>query len=224
MWEAPSRDRGNPDSSGGPDASRQDGDALAGAPDSSRPLNPWPRLLAFGAVLLIIIVLTGTCLVSYARPPERELRAPVTEFALGVPKFMPVTTFGADASGRTYGAWVTVNGDGSVTAVLSRDASTLCHVRWDGGAPGAEVKAGVFVDPCGPARYGADGAALNNTAPRNLHTFPARLEARTIVIVPIATLTLGACRADGATGCSAAGSTQTRTVPSTGLPPEAGRQ
>ena len=224
MWEAPRRDRGNPDSSGGPDASRRDGDALAGAPDSSRPSNPWPRLLAFGAVLLIIIVLTGTGRVSYARPPERELRANVTEFVLGVPKFMPVTTFGADPSGRTYGAWVTVNGDGSVTAVLSRDVSTLCHVRWDGGAPGAEAKAGVFVDPCGPARYGADGAALNNTAPRNLHTFPARLEARTTVIVPIATLTLGACRAEGATGCSTTGRAETRTVPSTGLPPEGGRQ
>jgi len=220
MWEAPSRDRGNPDSSGGPAGS----DALAGAPDSSRPLNPWPRLLAFGAVLLIIVVLTGTCLVSYARPPERELRATIDEFALGVPKFFPVTTFGADASGRTYGAWVTVNADSSVTAVLSRDASTLCHVRWDGGAPGAQVQTGVFVDPCGPARYGPDGAALNNTAPRNLHTFPARLEARTTVIVPIATLTLGACRADGATGCSTPGSAQTRTVPSTGLPPEGGRQ
>ena len=122
------------------------------------------RLLAFGAVVLLGAVLAGTCLVSYARPPARELRAPVTEFTVGVPKFLPVTTFGADRSGRTYGAWVTVNGDGSVSALLSRDASTLCHVRWDANAPSEGTAPGLLVDPCGPARYHADGTVAANSA------------------------------------------------------------
>ena len=219
MWDAPGRDRGSSESPGSPGG----GDALGGAPDSSRPANPWPRLLAFGAVVLLMVVLTGTCLVSYARPPERELRAGFAEFNIAVPKFIPVTTFGADASGRTFGAWVTVNADGRVFAVLSRSPETGCHLRWDGGAPGAALQNGHFVDPCGPARYAADGAALNNTAPRDLHTFPGRLEGRTTVIVPIATLTLGACRADGATGCSKPQEPLARTVPNTGLPPEESR-
>ena len=216
MWDAPSRDRGTPDPAGG--------DALGGAPDSSRPANPWPRLLAFGAGVLLIVVLTGTCLVSYARPPERELRANITEFAAGVPKFMPVTTFGADASGRTYGAWVTVTGEGRVIALLSRDAATLCHVRWDAGASNGGQQTGAFIDPCGPARYAADGAALANSSTHDLHAFPARLEGRTNVIVPLTTITLGACRADGATGCSAAGRAEVRTVPSAELPPDFGRR
>lgn len=221
MWEAPGRDRGSSEPAS---AAPSGGDALGGAPDSSRPANPWPRLLAFAAVVAIVVVLTGTCLVSYARPPERELRASFAEFSIAVPKFLPVTTFGADAGGRTFGAWVTVNADGRVFAVLSRSPETGCHVRWDGGAPGAALPDGQFIDPCGPARYGASGAALNNTAPRDLHTFPGRVEGRRDVIVPIATLTLGACRADGARGCSKTTGAETRTLPQTGLPPEVGRQ
>ncbi|MEI7925007.1 MAG: hypothetical protein WCI61_02280, partial [Chloroflexota bacterium] len=48
MWEAPGRDRG---SSEPPGDAPTGGDALGGAPDSSRPANPWPRLLAFAAVV-----------------------------------------------------------------------------------------------------------------------------------------------------------------------------
>lgn len=216
MWDAPSRERGTPEPGGG--------DALGGPPDSSRPENPWPRLLAFGAVVLTVVVLTGTCLVSYARPPERQLTAELDEFSLGVPKFIPVTTFGADASGRTYGAWVTVYGEGRVSAVMSRSPESGCHLRWDGGSSGPSSPAGAFVDPCGPARYSADGHALDGTAPRDLHTFPGRLEARREVIVPVGTLTLGACRTATATGCSPAGQPVTRTLPQTGLPPDVGRQ
>lgn len=223
MWDAPGRDRG-PSESAGASARPPSGDALGGAPDSSRPANPWPRLLAFGAVVLLMVVLGATCVASYASPPARELREPFETFSLGVPKFLPVTTFGADRSGRTFGAWVTVSPDGSVSAVLSRSPETGCHVRWDGGAAGAALQNGQFTDPCGTARYDAEGHALNGTAPRDLHTFPGRLEGRREVIVPVGTLTLGACRAAGTAGCSNADQAETRTVPNTGLPPEGGRQ
>jgi len=223
MWDAPGRDRGSSEP-GSASPRPPSGDTLGGEPDSSRPLNPWPRLLAFGAVVLLAVLLTGTCLVSYARPPQRELREPFEEFSLAVPKFLPVTTFGADSTGRTFGAWVTVNPDGRVSAVLSRSPETGCHVRWDGGAPGAALQNGAFTDPCGPGRYDAEGRALNGTAPRDLHTFPGRIDGRTEVVIPVGTLTLGACRAEGATGCSAAGAAETRKLPQTGLPPEVGRQ
>lgn len=215
MWEAPGRDRGTPEPG--------DGDALGGAPDSNRPANPWPRLLAFAAVVVTMIVLAGACLVSYARPPQRELRSHITEFSPGVPKFMPVTTLGADRSGRTFGAWVTMTGGGRVVALLSRDAATLCHVRWDAGAPNGGPQTGALVDPCGKARYASDGAVLDQSAARDLHAFPARIEGQT-VIVNLMTITLGACRASGATGCSAAGQAEVRTLPSAELPPDFGRR
>lgn len=214
MWEAPSRDRGSSE----PPA----GDALGGPPDPTRPANPWPRVLAFFAVLLAVLVLAGTCVASYARPPARELRSPVGEFSSGLPKFIPVTTFGADRTGRTYGAWVTVFEGGRVVAVLSRDADTLCHVRWDGGAPGG-AQAGALVDPCGKARYAPDGRELADSAARDLHAFPARIEGDTLV-VSLTTVTLGACRTPGATGCSAAGRPEVRTVPRAELPPDFGRR
>lgn len=218
MWDAPSRRRDPSE----PTDDRA-GDTLGGAPDDSRPANPWPRLLAFGGVVLVALVLTGTCLVSYARPPERELRAPITEFSIGVPKFMPVTTFGADASGRTYGAWVTVFSRTEIVALLSRDADTLCHVRWDANAPAGEGRTGALVDPCGPARFAPDGKIVATSAPRDLHAFPAALEGQNVV-VHLSTITLGACRADNATGCSKPGQPSTRTVPGAALPPEFGRQ
>ncbi len=217
MWDTPSRPRS---------ASESGGDALGGPPDSSRPANPWPRLLAFGAVVLMVLLLAGTCLVSYARPPERELSADVSSFSLGVPKFMPVTTFGADAGGSTYGAWVTVFARDRVVALLSRDAGSLCHVRWDAAAPGVEGAGGglgALIDPCGPGRYAADGSVLRQSAPHDLHAFRAILDGDTVV-VNLTTVTLGACRATDATGCSPAGSTEVRTTPSEALPPAFGRQ
>jgi len=206
MWDAPGRRRDN----------EPTGDALGGTPDDTRPTNPWPRLLAFAGVVLIMVVLAATCVVSYADPPDRELRARVTEFTLGVPRFVPVTTFGADAGGHTYGAWVTVTARNEATAVLSRNPDTLCHVRWDAGAGAGTGQPGALVDPCGPARFAADGSALASS-PRDLHRFPVRFDGE-VVTVNLTTITLGTCRTDAATGCSNPGQPEVRTVPQTGLP------
>ena len=220
MWEAPSRDRGTPDPAGG--------DALGGAPDSSRPANPWPRLLAFAAVVITMIVLAGTCLVSYARPPERELRLNVTEFSPGLPKFVPVTTFGADGSGLTYGAWITLIGGPPgdpaprPAALLSKAPEARCHVRWEPTTQ-AGGRTGVFVDPCSTARYSELGGAIEGMPLRDLDAFPARVDGRT-VIVNLMTVTLGACRAGGEAGCSRPGQPEVRTMPSAALPPHFGRK
>ncbi|MSQ30414.1 MAG: hypothetical protein EXR64_00075 [Dehalococcoidia bacterium] len=223
MWEAPSRDRGAPESRGA-----GDGDALGGPPDSSRPANPWPRLLAFAAVVATVVVLTGVCFVSYARPPERELRSNIAEFGLGVPKFIPVTTLGADASGRTYGAWVTLT-PGPPSDPTPRPATLLskvpgagCHVRWEPTAQAAGIT-GVFVDPCSTARYSTFGRAVEGTPMRDLDAFPAHVEGQT-VIVNLMTAVLGACRAAGATDCSVPRQTEVRRLPSGALPLDFGRR
>ena len=50
--------------------------------------------------------------------------------AVGVPRFFPVTTFGADRDGNTYGAWVTVLTDRTV-AVLSLGSASRCNLKWE---------------------------------------------------------------------------------------------
>ena len=219
MWEAPSRDRGTPEP-GGPNGGG--GDALGGAPDSSRPANPWPRLLAFAAVVLTMVVLAGTCLVSYARPPERELRLNVTEFNLGVPKFVPVTTFGADRDGFTYGAWITVSAGGRASALLSRDPASGCHVRWEATLP-ADGSVGAFVDRCSNTRYGGDGAALDHTAARGMDVFPAHANTREVT-VSVASVTLGSCRTGAHVACSTAERPDVRSMPKNALPLDFGRK
>src|SRR5262245_41996467 len=102
MWEAPNRE-----------AQTGGGDALSGPADMQRPANPWPRLLAFAAVLGVCAVLLGLCVVTFANPPRRELKLGLAELATGTPKFVPVTAFGADDRGNTYGAWVTLQSDGA---------------------------------------------------------------------------------------------------------------
>ena len=223
MWEAPSRDRASTESAEG-----GGGDALGGPPDASRPANPWPRLLAFAAVVATVVVLAGVCFVSYARPPERELRSRLAEFSPGVPKFVPVTTFGADREGFTYGAWITLidgpPGDPTPrpAALLSKAPGATCHVRWE---PTAQTggRTGVFVDPCSTARYSELGGAVAGTPLRDLDAFPVRVEGQ-IVIVNLMTVSLGACRAPGTTACSTPGRPEVRTVPATGLPSDAARR
>ena len=34
-------------------------------PDPTRPRNPWPRLLMFGVVLLVSLVLVGVCVAAF---------------------------------------------------------------------------------------------------------------------------------------------------------------
>ena len=179
------------------------GDALSGPPDSSRPRNPWPRLLAFFAVVALAIVLVGVCVVSFASPPPRDLRLQVTEIEPGLPRFLPVIPFGADQNGFTYGAWIAYDGQ-NAAAYLARHPETRCRLQWDGTARATEQATGAFVDPCGQALYGFDGRALEGTAAKDLDSFPVEVTNREI-IVDITRLRLGECREDGARACSPSG-------------------
>lgn len=221
MWETPTRERGTPE---------RGGDVLAGPPDGGRPANPWPRLLAFALVVAAGLLLAGVCVVTFARPPQRELRVELAALNPGTPRLLPVTPFGADRDGFTYGAWVTVLPDGRVAALLSRNPDSLCAVRWE---PTAQEggQTGVFVDRCGPARYAADGGVLAAAA-RDLDAFPAHLEGATVV-VDLTQVQLGVCRAADAADadadadamvCSRDGHPEVRSLPKGALPAEFGRR
>jgi hypothetical protein len=178
-------------------------------PDSTRPRNVWPRLLAFGLVVVIGIGAVIACIASFAGSvPHRQLTVAADRLEPGQPLLLPVTTWGADPAGHTFGAWVVILPDGSgVRAYLSRDPSSGCQVQWkvvvtDGVAQGA------FVDQCHPEiRYDVNGAPAPGAAViRALDHFDVRV-LNGKVIVPIEQVQLGDCAAGATpqTACSAPG-------------------
>ncbi len=206
-----------PPRGGGGREGRRDGDVLAGPADSTRPANPWPRLLAFGLGVAALVVLAGLCVSSFASAPNREIRVRDSEYQPALPKFLAVPSFGADGDGRTYGAYLVVDDAEQVAAAFfSRAPHTGCNVRWDGTAR-YEDGIGLFLDPCSDARFDIEGRAMEETSPVDLHQFEARREANSYV-VSFDDLILGTCRDGDATGCSPEGEQITRDVPSGELP------
>jgi hypothetical protein len=192
------------------------GDALAGPPDSTRPRNPWPRLLAFFAALALAVLLVGVCVVSFATPPPRDLRLDVTSIEPGLPRFLPVIPFGADPNGFTYGAWITTDGAG-VAAYLARQPQTTCRLEWSAAVTTEADARGAFVDPCGDARYTIDGTVADGSAGRDLDAFPTRIDGGEI-IVDITTLRLGNCVAEATGACSPPDEERFIDVPNDELP------
>ncbi|GMU40980.1 MAG: hypothetical protein AMXMBFR23_18460 [Chloroflexota bacterium] len=190
--------------------SPRSGDQLAEAPDSTRPRNPWPRLLAFFSVVGLAVVMTGYCLVSFASAPPRELKVEVESIEPGVPRFIPVTTWGADDAGFTFGAFLVVDPSVGVVALLSQEPESNCNLAWD-------AAAGAFVDRCSDARYDLAGVALHEGATRNLHRFAVERTTRDYV-VSVGSAALGECRSADAAGCAPAGEAVTVTLPSGALP------
>ncbi|MEX1022265.1 MAG: hypothetical protein WD058_03865 [Dehalococcoidia bacterium] len=194
-------------------------DALAGPADSTRPANPWPRLFAFAFGVVALVALTGLCVASFAGSPNREIRVRNTEFQLDLPKFLAVPSFGHDAEGFTYGAFLAVPFSGDSRAFLSRDPATGCNLRWnateDAGSS-SDVPLGAFVDPCSDARYAFDGRALHEGAASDLHRLDVRRES-TSYVVEFKEVTLGACRGAEQVACSPPGAEVTRRIPSGAL-------
>jgi hypothetical protein len=183
-------------------------------PDPTRPRNVWPRLLAAGGVVLAAVVLVGACVAALAGSvPDRELSVPLDELELGKPRLLPVTTWGADRAGLTFGAWVVFlpGGDG-VRAYLSRDPTSGCQVQWEIVVTNGEAR-GVFIDRCGGTLYDLDGRSLIGTPERGLDRFEARVHQGT-VIVAIEQVALGPCIAAPATDCSSADELRYRGLPS----------
>jgi hypothetical protein len=184
-------------------------------PDPTRPRNPWPRLLMFGLVLLVSLVLVGVCVAAFTNSvPAREVRVPLEEIDLTRPRFSPVVPFGSDERGSTFGVWVGFGEGGNLVALLSREPSTGCHLEFQGTAS-VESVTGLLVDPCGPARYTRSGTALHTDAPRDLARFRFEIDEGEVV-VSLDELQLGACRAVSI-GCSRPGAIEVREVPSGAL-------
>lgn len=203
-------------------SNHRDGDALAGPADSTRPRNPWPRLLAFGAVVLGSLVLVAVCVSSFASVPDREIGIRDNEFQPGVPRFIAVASFGHDASGNTYGAYLAVPEDGQAAAFLSRDPESGCNLRWDATAQARDAT-GLFVDPCSEGRYDFAGRAVHDGARRDLHRLDVHRDAVGYVVT-FEELTLGTCRNGNEAGCSPAGGAQQRTIPNGALPADLGNE
>lgn len=184
-------------------------------PDSTRPRNVWPRLLAAGATLLVGLVLVGACVAALAGSvPARELTVPLAELELGQPRLLPVTTWGAGADNRTFGAWVVfLPGGEGVRAFLSRDPSSGCQVQWEIVVTNGEAQ-GVFIDHCSGTLYDLDGNGVLGSPQRSLDRFDARVSQGT-VIVPVGRVELGACLAAADTSdCSSAEDPRFRDLPS----------
>lgn len=200
---------------------RQDGDALAGPADYTRPSNPWPRLLAFGAFVVAMLFIGGLCFASFTDTPDREIRVRHTEYEEGLPKFLPVTAFGFDSEHRTFGAFLAVPVQpGPAFALLSRDPDSGCNVVWEALTADGDTL-GIYADPCSDARYAFDGTALHPDATRDLHRFAVTRE-ETGYVVNFEEITLGACRNGTTEGCSPEGQPVTRPVPKGELPPDFG--
>ena len=199
------------------DPSSRSGDALAGPADSARPANPWPRLLAFGAFVLASLFIAGLCFASFANTPDREIRVRHNEYEEGLPRFLPVTSFGYDERNRTFGAYIGVPEDTSPTvALFSKDPASGCNVIWEPLTANGERR-GIYVDPCSDARYDFNGVALHDGATSDLHRFEVRRE-ETGYVVSFEELILGACRNGATEDCSPAGEELRIPVPKGTLP------
>lgn len=197
---------------------------LADEPDDTRPTNPWPRLLALAAFLLLAFVGFGACLAIFVSTgSEPELRLQLNQLETNVPRFEPVTRWGADSQGFTYGAWIVHTAE-DTRALFSRNVGSTCTVEW---LPTQQVgdTTGVFRDRCDGSTFDITGTPIDGDAPRHLDHFELEVVAAEVV-VNVKTLRIGACIDQSSTDviCETNGPI-TRTVPLTGsIPAEFGRR
>lgn len=164
-------------------------------------------------------LLAGLCMVSFADAPDREIRVRHSEYEEGLPRFLPVTSFGFDAENRTYGAFLGVPLDGGpAVALLSRDPDSGCNVVWEAtqAVDATGTARGVYVDPCSDASYAFDGAALHPLATRDLHRLDVVRE-ETGYVVNFEEFILGTCRNGATEACSPAGKQVRRPIPRSAL-------
>jgi hypothetical protein len=191
-------------------------------PDETRPRNPWPRLLVFGAVILALLVAGGACLTAFINTgADPVLRLRFDELEPGVPRFEPITRWGADPDQFTYGIWVTVIPEVGTKAYLSRNVDSGCHMQWLATEQVGEVT-GVFFDRCSGSSYAIDGTAVGGPATRQLDEFEVSTAAGD-VRVDFRRLLIGDCRGEPEAGdpiCNPAGALTTRTMPLDRVLPE----
>ena len=176
-------------------------------------------------MLLVSLFAVGACLVAFVNTgAEPELRLTQAEIEPGVPRFEPVTRWGSDPDGFTYGAWIVEIPGVGTEAFFSRNVGSECNVQWLATERVAGVT-GVFRDRCDQSTFAIDGTPLDGPATRHLDHFEVEVS-RGEVIVNVRTVRIGDCRELVATGviCASTGPI-TRTIPLTGsIPAEFGRR
>ena len=123
-------------------------DNFIDTPDEIRPKNPWPRLLMLIGLILLCIFSIGICTVNFLKSgPEPAIQLEASQLEINIPRFEPVTRWGADPNQFTYGVWIVQTQNQTTQAFFSRNILTGCNVQW---LPTKKIGdiVGVFRDPC----------------------------------------------------------------------------
>jgi cytochrome b6-f complex iron-sulfur subunit len=148
-----------------------------------------------GGLFLAIVIgllLVGLCVSAIvSSTPDRTLEVPRDDLGVDQPRFYPLPSFGADASGRTFGVWLVLHEDGTVDAFYARDPRTGCYLPWRTDFT-FEGKAGWFRDPCHGSTYDLEGTRVFGPAARGVDEFDAEVT-DTTVIVDLERFRLGEC-------------------------------
>jgi len=192
---------------------------FADEPDDTRPSNPWPRLILLGVVILFVFVAFGACFVAFlGTGAEPELRVPFDQIETNVPRFEPVTRWGADPERYTYGVWIVQPDTRPVRALFNRNVASHCTVEWLPTEQFAGVT-GIFRDRCNGEVFAIDGTPLSDGALRHLDHFDLNTRDGEVVI-DVRSVSIGDCVQDAAAEViCATGGPITRTVPLTGSIP-----
>jgi hypothetical protein len=160
-----------------------------------------------GTLLLVVAIgLVGlaACVRAFVgSTPARTLEVPRSELAVRVPKFYALPSMGADAAGRTHGVWITLDDDGTATALLARDPYSGAVVPWRAEMR-VEGTTGVYRDGPSGSTYDRDGAAILGPAPRGLDSYDVEVNGSRL-IVDLARVRLGPCRGNEVSNCSRPG-------------------
>jgi DNA-binding CsgD family transcriptional regulator len=223
--------------------SREEAAKAASPPGRWRALVAAPIALVLGAAGVAAgVVLVVRAFASDESIQPEVLEVPLSALADGQPHHYDLEDFGESPNGTPYGAWVTLQPDGSITAFFDRDPHTGCAVPWKADqefgdwyrvtsvdrAPQAEEyvarQTGAYRDGCGGWMYAKDDARKVFGAPaRGLDGFPVDVRGGTAV-VDLTSVILGLCSEPAHSGdCSRPGEPRTVSAPPEPAIPEWGK-
>jgi nitrite reductase/ring-hydroxylating ferredoxin subunit len=158
-----------------------------------RPRSTFKVLGGLFLAIVFALALMGLCVSAIiSNTPRRTLEVPRLDLGVDQPRFYPLPSFGADASGRTFGVWLVRRDDGTADAYYSRDPRTGCYLPWRADFT-FEGRAGWFRDPCHGSTYDMEGTVVFGPAVRNVDEFDTEVT-ETEVIVDLEQIRLGDCR------------------------------
>ncbi|MCH2523799.1 MAG: hypothetical protein MK020_02835 [Dehalococcoidia bacterium] len=167
-------------------------DNFIDTPDEIRPKNPWPRLLMLIGLILLCIFSIGICTVNFLKSgPEPAIQLEASQLEINIPRFEPVTRWGADPNQFTYGVWIVQTQNQTTQAFFSRNILTGCNVQW---LPTKKIGdiVGVFRDPCDESIFTINGDPLNISSYRTLDYFEPDITGG-LININVSSINIGAC-------------------------------